>query len=299
MDVQGPQPDPAAAPPPPPPADAAAMLAYLEQRIAALDARQIFTALKPRQPDTYAGDGSSRFRVNDFIMTCETYFSAVGADDDNSRVRYAATLLRGGASRWFTELVGKNAVPQTWAAFRAALTQRFLPGGATTAVRSQLAHTVQRTTIGDYADKMMTLFSQAPTMSEEERISWFKRGLKDQVRVMTEFANPDTLILAIETATKVDDIYYNSSQRSRRPDPRSSYRGNTGPEPMTLGAVGRDARATPSFRRSPPTADGPRLAKLTDEERAHLKSIGACFRCRKVGHTSAQCPARSGNASRQ
>ena len=33
-----------------------------------------------------------------------------------------------------------------------------------------------------------------------------------------------------------------------------------------------------------------RLAPLTDKERNELRAKGACFRCRKTGHMSRDCP---------
>lgn len=255
--------------------------------------------LKPRAPDTFSGEGNTRFRVHDFTQTVTTYFLATNANDEESRVHYAATLLRGAAQRWLTELQRTGAVPATWTAFSAALQRHFLPGGTAVAVRSMLDRTKQKASVGDYADRLNGLFTQAPVMSEDEKIAWFLRGLKPHTRLQTEFTRPGTLVDAIEQATRIDDILYSHNGRSsnnNRPANRS------GPEPMQLGAV--DTRATPSHRRrqsAASTSNGqqPRLVKLTDEEREHLRGIGACFRCRKQGHVSANCPLRMGNASRQ
>jgi hypothetical protein len=251
-------------------------------------------ALKPRAPDTFSGEGNTRFRVHDFTQTCTTFFMAATVTDDAQRVRYASTLLRGAAQRWLTELQRTGTVPTTWAAFTAALERHFLPGGTAVAVRSQLDRTRQKTSVGDYADRLNGLFTQAPQMSEDERMAWFLRGLKPHTRIQTEFTRPVTLVDAIEQATRIDDILYSHSSRTshnQRPTNRSA------PEPMQLGAVGRaDTRATPSHNIN---GTQPRLAKLTGEDREHLRSIGACFRCRKTGHVSANCPLRLGNASRQ
>src|SRR5947207_10012166 len=35
-----------------------------------------------------------------------------------------------------------------------------------------------------------------------------------------------------------------------------------------------------------------KLDKLTDEERTHLCSINACFKCRKTGHMARECPTK-------
>ena len=44
-----------------------------------------------------------------------------------------------------------------------------------------------------------------------------------------------------------------------------------------------------------------KLIKLTDEERTHLRSLGACFKCRRPGHMARECPSKvnnSGNSKR-
>src|SRR5579859_6880422 len=46
-----------------------------------------------------------------------------------------------------------------------------------------------------------------------------------------------------------------------------------------------------------------KLTKLTDAERAHLRSLDACFKCRRQGHMARECPIKakpqSGNMKRQ
>ena len=55
-----------------------ARIQELEQLLAAVNARQQMINIKPKQPDTYSGEGRSRLRAHDFVSLCETYFFAVG-----------------------------------------------------------------------------------------------------------------------------------------------------------------------------------------------------------------------------
>ena len=44
-----------------------------------------------------------------------------------------------------------------------------------------------------------------------------------------------------------------------------------------------------------------KLRKLTNNERAHFRSINACFKCRKQGHIARECPTKTShpNSDRQ
>ena len=284
-----------------------ARIRELEQLLAAVNARQQMINIKPKQPDTYSGEGRSRLRAHDFVSLCETYFFAVGVDDDMQRVKFVSTLLRDSAQRWLAELSRRNAVPNTWTAFSDALVRHFMPDGSATGVRHQLHQLQQRQSVDDYADKFTSLLSQIPTMDEGERLALFYRGLKPMINTWTQFTNPATLVEAIETAKRIDTVIFRAAPRrfdSTNPYNPSFSNAVRGPTPMQLGAFNNNnhARLEPSHRRAPPPSSNngsaPRLSKLTDAERADLKNRGACFRCRRVGHISADCPT-AGNFSRQ
>ena len=38
-----------------------------------------------------------------------------------------------------------------------------------------------------------------------------------------------------------------------------------------------------------------KLKKFSDKERAYLRSINTCFKCRKLGHMVRECPSQSNN----
>jgi hypothetical protein len=41
------------------------------------------------------------------------------------------------------------------------------------------------------------------------------------------------------------------------------------------------------------------LQKLSDEDRIHLRRIGACFKCHKTGHMARECSEQAKNSPRQ
>lgn len=80
-------------------------------------------------------------------------------------------------------------------------------------------------------------------MSENDRIDRFLRGLKCEVRVLVGLQKPSTLMDAIELATQVDSIMW----QSRRTSLSGSYSStqshiSTGPTPMELGAAESNSR---------------------------------------------------------
>ena len=161
----------------------------------------------------------------------------------------------------------------------------------------------------------------------------FIRGLKPKTKTEVELHDPQTLAEAVRLADRYDTIVYrrphlvpdssNSTQKrtlvinlcNHRSSPRSpstqtpvvklcdhpsypqqSYEEDTRGEPMQLDTLrmARNDTSTPvqigAFRiKTQP------LKKLTGEERAHLRSTNACFKCRKQGHLARDCPTKTSN----
>ena len=145
--------------------------------------------------------------------------------------------------------------------------------------------------------------------NEEEFLDKFIRGLKPNTRTELEFRDPKTIAEAVKWADTFDARYYRKKENQRSYGPFSfntNYQDDNRGEPMQL-----DVLQTTSHNNSTPiqidafkTKSSPaKLTKLTDAERAHLRNLGACFRCRRQGHMARECPVkarpRSGNLKRQ
>ena len=98
----------------------------------------------------------------------------------------------------------------------------------------------------------------------------------------------------VRSQSSYPDIHGQPMSPSFVPRQRQSYQDDTRGEPMQLDTLrmAHDDTSTPvqigAFRiKTQP------LKKLTGEERAHLRSTNACFKCRKQGHLARDCPTKT------
>jgi hypothetical protein len=149
----------------------------------------------------------------------------------------------------------------------------------------------QTTTVADYVARFYKLGMQLPPMEPSHLLDKFLRGLKPKTRMELELKDPKTLDEAIRLADRFDSIVYRKTVPLTPPNAPSHSRLDEyehGGEPMQLDAMRVKPRTQSTDQQAPMT-----LKKLTPEERAHLRSIGACFRCRKPGHLSRECPSQT------
>lgn len=260
------------------------------------------TNCKPPKPDFFTGEGKDRQRVFDWCFTVTVYFEAMGVYAAAERIAYVQTLLRSAALRWW-RAIPVNERPTDWETFTHRLITYFLPTGVDFNARKQLERLRQLKSASDYADAFRAIADLVPGMTDNERLATFIRGLKPHVALQLAFAKPTTFEQAVTAAIQIDDLYF-QYRIGQRPIPPPTPRVNPhnprpvhGPTPMDLSAV----RATPATnpRTYVQAMQHTNLSKLTDAERARLRAIGACFRCRQTGHMSSQCPLRNQTQNRQ
>ena len=173
---------------------------------------------------------------------------------------------------------------------------------------------------------------QLGDITEPILLDKFIRGLEPKTKTEVELHDPQTLAEAVRLTDRYNTIVYRQPRFGSRPqqsypeDTRNefmrpsfvppqpsypdthgqpmspsfvpqqqqSYQEDTRGEPMQLDTLrmARDDTSTPvqisAFRiKTQP------LKKLTDEERAHLRSTKACFKCRKQGHLAHDCPTKT------
>lgn len=260
--------------------------------------------LKPKQPERY--DGSRDYQIIDnWVASMDSYLAITEAEPPMV-YHYLNTIFSGEAATWFRfNYSKKEPTTVTWADVRTALLAYFIKPNHTRHLRDQWAEARQIGSVTDYYTYLAQIAMQLRTISEEEFLDKFIRGLKPNTRTELEFRNPKTLDDAVKWADTFDSRYYRKTQRSYRPFASNSYQDDNRGEPMQLDVLQTTSQNTTApiqidaFKtKSPPT----KLTKLTDEERQHLRSIGACFKCRKTGHMARECPVKTsnlGNSRRQ
>lgn len=268
---------------------ALARLAVLEQRnqelVQQLQAAQPAAApVKPPKPDNYKGGKG----VHTWLAKLEQYFEAVNLFTDAARITYAALLLEGPASTWWTNLreaARANAalapLPATWADFRTALCDRFQPVTEARLARQQLRKLVQTRGLQSYINEFQDLALKVPGMDEETKMDSFCFGLRPDCRQYVRQQDPHTLKDAIRSAlryqaTMVEDRAAERALGSHwRKQERQTDRRDA-PTPMELGSAVADAQQR---RRS-------------DRQDRADRRVYKCYACGQPGHRSFECPNR-------
>ena len=135
-------------------------------------------------------------------------------------------------------------------------------------------------------------------IDEPSFLNKFIHGLKPKTRTEVKLHDPQTLTDAVRLADRYDTIVYRQSHLAS--PPRSSPQEDTRGEPMQLDTLHMTSSPIQidAFRTKTQPS---KLRKLTNEERAHLHSTNACFKCRKQGHIARECPSKTSypNSDRQ
>lgn len=289
---------------------AESLIVELQARIAALEEQRGSTSsntdpalrnrapMKLPTPEPFHGS-KDRIFARDWIDTLDNYFAAASVTDDAERIRFATVLLREHAQRWWRQ--AKDSTDPTWTAFTKALITYFSPVGSDQVARTNLERVKQRGAVHAYADEFRRIADQIPTMTDTEKKEKFCNGLKQPVRLQVAFANPETLEESIMIATRIDDIIYNYSRVNANPTTGYSQRSTTTRTTKEINTARTYKDATLGRNNTTASTNANKLQKLTPAERERLKKAGACFRCRKPGHTALQCPLRQsqGNTNRR
>jgi hypothetical protein len=265
--------------------------------------------LKPKQPEKFTGSRDHQVLIS-WIVSVDSYFILTNATTPNV-YHYLNTVLVGEAAIWFQyKYAESDPNTITWAIVKAALKLYFVQPNHERRLRDKWAHLRQTTTVTEYYSRVTELAMQLKLIDEEQLLDKFIRGLKTKTKTEVELRDPTTLEEASKIADRFDSIVYRK-QDSWMPQyatpSQSDFVDDGRGTPMLIDSI----QGFPRYRSShtaridafkPKHQPGP-LKKLSDEERTYLRSINACFKCRKPGHMARDCPqtnpSTSGNPRRQ
>ena len=252
--------------------------------------------LKPKQSEKY--NDKRNFQVIDnWIISVDNYFALIHAEFLDI-YHYLNIIFSGEAATWF-RFVYRNVDPNeiTWEIVRASIKAYFVPPNYTHRLRDEWAYLRQTIIVSDYYARLTQLAIQLGEIDEERLIDKFIHGLKPKTRTEIELRNPRILEEASRIADRFDTIIYH---RPFFGPPQSVHQEDTHGEPMQLDTL--HTTSIPMQIDAFKTKTQPsKLRKLTNEERAHLRSTNACFKCRKQGHITHECPSKTNypNSDRQ
>jgi hypothetical protein len=270
--------------PPPQQPDPAQLLAYIQQlqheiqglnnRVPAVPnpAPPRVEAPKPAKPPTFGGKLNES--IDSWIFHIEQYNLVVGMND-NHLIPFAASYLSEFAAIWWrhTYLEQQRLHPGeawTWEIFKVQLRAHFRPITSEQIGRDRLHSLRQTASVANYIYAFQNIVINIPSMSEEDRLDRFLRGLKPDIHERVAIQQPASLSEACRMANTVDIIRFQSRFQPNRAPHHSKPNGVA---PMEIDAIRRNT--------------------LTNQEREQLRKSGGCFFCRELGHMIRDCPKKN------
>ena len=175
---------------------------------------------KPTNPPPF--EGMNRANVDIWLFEVEQYFELVELPA-NQRVSWAGTLLRESAASWWRSVVieAKKNQPEastadlfSWLEFKNLIRKRFQPVEASKTARSRMMALKQfkfgANAIEAYNAEFQKLVALTTDMAVQDQLTYYIKGLHEQVAHDVSLANPDSLDEAMALASRSSDIHSTS-----------------------------------------------------------------------------------------
>lgn len=242
---------------------------------------------KINNPEPFDGD---RRKFRTFTNQLRLVFSADPTvyRTDAAKIAYTASYLTGNAADWFSPHInyetGAIDFP-TFAALMNGLKAAFDdPDARATAERKLLELRQGSKDCSAYHAQFVT-YASALSLDDSTKISFFKRGLNDQVLTALAYQVdlPQAFDLFVQRCIKLD----NNMKTLKRPSvPYSSSTPKTTATPST--ATG--THSGPMDLSAARTQAGKKRGPITDAEKARRRANGLCMYCGNAGHFASVCP---------
>jgi len=232
-------------------------------------------SVKPSKPELFAGRRDA-LAVNTWLYQVEIYLNIVQASnpqnviDDNMKVSFATTLLKGNAANWWYMLVENGTAPGQWLVFKNEFKKEFIPQDSIRRCRENLRRLHQTTSVSSYLNEFRNIVIGIPGMNEDEKLDRFCAGLKPHVRLEVLKSNPSDLQSATQIALNVDNAIFGAGMYS--------FQNNVQTDAMEIGNFQQKNRfAGPHSRRD----NKQNTTKFMQRQKDIANN--ACFTCHKPG----------------
>jgi hypothetical protein len=213
------------------------------------------------------------------VFKVEHLSALTNLTDPVQQVQYAVHFLGETGLLWWRGVEDSRPV-WTWQQFKEAFLTAHVAIDPVETARQHLDKLRQGdNTANYYAVQFRNVALQIPTLSEADKIHRFVSGLRPNIAQQVRIQDPDTLEAAMRIAVRAEDPKKTSYTYPNHNNNRSRNNQGNGSTPMELGAM----------RGQPSSSKLRNKYNLSWQEKQRLFDEGRCYRCKKVGHTSANC----------
>jgi hypothetical protein len=248
---------------------------------------------KVREPDAY--DGSPDSNLRRFLSQVSLVFKDLpnSFPDDEKKVNYAISHLRGAASAWIEPFLEKPDLP-AWGSdfelFSAEIKRVFGHTDNLVKIVHELTDLRQTGSVPAFAVDFRQIASHL-TWPDQPLMTYFYNGLQDSIRAelvksknMFDMTLEDFITLAVNT-----ELLQVQEQSSKRHHSRPGRKlpASDSPSESSRAAAGRPGS------RPARSNDNRTFRRLTEKEKNYRREHNLCLYCGAKGHSLVDCPTRS------
>ena len=252
------------------------------------------TEIKGGRMTPFAG---KRETLEKFLETIGLHLILNRVKDDEDKIAFTLTYLEGGdADSWRAAFLKKSVTAQgepnfgRWNDFLRDLRDSFKPYDKEEDALDEIIRMRQgNTSIKDHVAKFKILLADSGvTEDSPAALDYFQKSIRVPLlkKILDRDNVPETLPEWYKKALKVDNDYHKVQRIIKRDapkkeegKPRWNFRKEKDENAMDVDVITKVYKT------------------MTDEERTELMRKGLCFRCKKGGHLSRNCPERKGKAT--
>jgi hypothetical protein len=211
------------------------------------------------------------YKVNQFFEYYQTPIP--------QRLRMASFHMEGDALIWFQDAEAAGLFP-SWEAFIKALLTRF--GPAYDDPMEALTRLRQTSTVAVYKAQFEALSNRLRGISEQNKLSCFLSGLKDEIRLPLRMLNPLELSAAFGLA-KLQEEYLLSTKKSVKP-----FGSAFGPNKQQNWTPGSSSGQSGAQNSKNPSSSMP-IQRISPEQMRERRQRGLCYNCDEKWNPSHKC----------